>query len=384
MERETPFTHGSPGAAVTPGAGVVAVAVDADAASQLASSLRRPGHVVVTAPFSTTAARLFALATPRLGRARVVPFSARLLVESEVARAITGVTARGLPPPSPADLAAFVEEARHSGARIVLLVEDADALQADRLERISAMLARTEAMREVVRLVLLGSGPLLHTLQAPEAARFVEAIVLHLNVSAPAPVTLAQPARSEALRRTRRREAGPFLNEKLLVLAVGAVLVTGVLLFPIEPTVYPPPARDAAPATPKQAVAAAPEAAPSLQAAATGRPSEDATPAAAEEAGGPPPDAVEAGAAAPQDARRFRPPARPGPALQVGAFRDPENAMHVAERLVADFPGVYIDQLGEGDASLHRVRVPIPDGVLGERTLAQALSERGYAPVHVE
>jgi hypothetical protein len=316
-----------------------------------------------------------------------------------VARAIAGITARGVPPPSPADLAAFVEEARRRGERIVLLVEDADALQADRLERICAMLARTAAMREVVRLVLLGSGQLLDTLRAPEATRFVQALALHLNVSAPAPVTLARPARSDAPRRTRRREASPFLNEKLLVLAVGAVLVTGVLLFPIEPTVYPPPARDAAPLIPTEAVPAAPSPLPvqatapeavaaEPQAPATGAPSEEATPAATDEEGETKPNAVappdEAVAAAADDARRFRPPARPGPALQVGAFRDPENAVDVAERLVGDFPDVYIDQLGEGDASLHRVRVPIPDGAFGERTLAQVLSERGYAPVRVE
>jgi cell division septation protein DedD len=378
MDRETPRIERAP--ARRGGTAPVATAADPTAASMLVSSLRRrPGHVVITAPFTTTAGRLFEMAEPQLGTARIVRLSARLLVESEIARAIVGVTQRGLPPPAASVVAEAVEEERERKRIIILLVEDADAIQIERLERIRAMLSRTPAMREVVRLVLLGSGQLLRLLGSPAARPFADALALHLNVAPPEPVTLGPAAATADKARTRRRRAKReppwLLNEKLLVLAVGAVLVTGVLLFPIQPTVYPPRAADRS-ATAQPAAGAEHAPAPAPPEAPPAAPAPPATePAAATAPTAPAPPATTA---------RFRPPATPGPALQVGAFRDRENAVQLAERLAREFDGVYIDQLGEGDASLHRVRVPIPHTVLGETTLAHALKSEGFEAVRVE
>ena len=337
------------------------------------SSLRRrPGHVVVTAPFATTASRLFELAEPQLGSARIVPLSARLLGETEVARAIAGVTARGLPPPSATALATVVEEARAANRSIVLVVSDGDNVQLDRLDCVREMLGRTAAMRDVVRVVLLGSGRLLRALEDPAAKPFVDSVALHLNVQPadPRPESRESTAPAQRVAPTPRR----FMNEKLLVLAVGVVLVTGVLLFPIEPTTYPErPAPAPLPVeSPAEVVDSKEQSAvevatmPAL-----------ADPIAVNESRAPEPPA-------PAPDRRFRPPVPEGPAFQVGAFRTRSNALRLAERLTDAFAGVYIDRLGEGDASLHRVRVPIPDGPLADRRLKSALVDRGFAPVRVD
>lgn len=383
-EREEP-TAGAPGPPPSPVSWerTTSVAVDRDAAGRLASSLkRRPGHVVVTAPFATTAARLFEIAEPMLGRARVLRLSARLLVESEVARAIAGVTARGLPPPSPAAVATVIDDARTAGQGIVLVVDDADAAQLERLRQIGEMVRRSPAMREVVRLVLIGGAPLRRLLASSEAAAFMEDVALHLDVASATVASVQAPASPAAARVRSGGASRRFVNEKLLVLAVGVVLVTGVLLFPIEPTRYPSRPEAARDETP-QAVLAPPAGATT---AVDEPPADGAMPAT--EAPRPEAPGVEAAVPAetssPDEARRFRPPVPAGPALQVGAFRDRENAVRLAARLADEIDGVYVDELGGGDAILYRVRVEIPAVALAARRLEGRLADLGFSAVRVE
>jgi cell division septation protein DedD len=235
-------------------------------------------------------------------------------------------------------------------------------------------------------------------LEAPEAVAFGRRVTLHLNVSAPGIPRRREATTAEPTRRARPRRSDQWLsNEQLLVLAVGAALVTGVLLFPVEPTEYPAPAPpDAVPASaPPDAVAAAapPEAvapsAPPDAVVPSAPAARDAAPPAPVSAPVAPvveeravavsePEAVE-----PPSPHRFSPPARPGPAFQVGAFRKLENATRLAERLERDFDGVYIHQLGAGPTSLYRVRVSIP-GLLAESALARELRARDYAIVRIE
>ncbi len=317
----------------------------AAAVAELVAAVQtRPGHVIVIAQDAKAAAGLFSEAEAQLATHRAVRVRGRELDGSAAVAALCADKEES------GGLQALIEEARAAALPVVVVVAEADAAGADRLERLRQAVECVSDAAEVVRMVLLGSPRLLDTIRRPEARLLATRVAAVVRV----PVETVTP---------ERRAAGG-LRAGLAGLYTHAVALVGVVVFAtsmLAPKILRP--RDhVAGASAPAVVAAAPSAT---------RPPVPATNPPPAPAANPPP--APAAAAPPRLAH--------GPALQVGAFLSAASAEALRRQLAPRFGEAYVSNIDRDGATYHRVRF---GGFASEADLhaaETALREAGYAPV---
>ncbi len=319
--------------------GASAGASRAAAVAELVAAVQtRPGHVIVIAQDAKAAAGLFSEAEAQLATHRAVRVRGRELDGSAAVAALCADKEES------GGLQALIEEARAAALPVVVVVAEADAAGADRLERLRQAVECVSDAAEVVRMVLLGSPRLLDTIRRPEARLLATRVAAVVRV----PVETVTP---------ERRAAGG-LRAGLAGLYTHAVALVGVVVFAtsmLAPKILRP--RDhVAGASAPAVVAAAPSA---------------TRPPVPAPAANPPP--APAAAAPPRPAH--------GPALQVGAFLSAASAEALRRQLAPRFGEAYVSNIDRDGATYHRVRF---GGFASEADLhaaETALREAGYAPV---
>ena len=319
--------------------GASAGASRAAAVAELVAAVQtRPGHVIVIAQDAKAAAGLFSEAEAQLATHRAVRVRGRELDGSAAVAALCADKEES------GGLQALIEEARAAALPVVVVVAEADAAGADRLERLRQAVECVSDAAEVVRMVLLGSPRLLDTIRRPEARLLAMRVAAVVRV----PVETVTP---------ERRAAGG-LRAGLAGLYTHAVALVGVVVFAtsmLAPKILRP--RDhVAGASAPAVVAAAPSA---------------TRPPVPAPAANPPP--APAAAAPPRLAH--------GPALQVGAFLSAASAEALRRQLAPRFGEAYVSNIDRDGATYHRVRF---GGFASEADLhaaETALREAGYAPV---
>ena len=319
--------------------GASAGASRAAAVGKLVAAVQtRPGHVIVIAQDAKAAAGLFSEAEARLATHRAVRVRGRALDGSAAVAALCADKEES------GGLQALIEEARAAALPVVVVVAEADAAGADRLERLRQAVECVSDAAEVVRMVLLGGPRLLDTIRRPEARLLATRVAAVVRV----PLETVTP---------ERRAAGG-LRAGLAGLYTHAVALVGVVVFAasmLAPKIL----------RPRDHVAGAP--APAVVAAA---PSATRPPVPAPAANPPP---APAAAAPPRPAH--------GPALQVGAFLSAASAEALRQQLAPRFGKAYVSDIDRDGATYHRVRF---GGFASEADLhaaETALREAGYAPV---
>jgi cell division septation protein DedD len=333
--------------------GASAGASRAAAVAELVAAVQtRPGHVVVIAQDAKAAAGLFSEAEAQLATHRAVRVRGRELDGSAAVAALCADKEES------GGLQALIEEARAAALPVVVVVAEADAAGADRLERLRQAVECVSDAAEVVRMVLLGGPRLLDTIRQPEARLLATRVAAVVRV----PVETVTP---------ERRAAGG-LRAGLAGLYTHAVALVGVVVFAtsmLAPKILRP--RDhVAGASAPAVVAAAPSATRPPVPAANPPPAPAANPPPAPAANPPP---APAAAAPPRPAH--------GPALQVGAFLSAASAEALRRQLAPRFGEAYVSNIDRDGATYHRVRF---GGFASEADLhaaETALREAGYAPV---
>jgi len=319
--------------------GASAGASRAAAVAELVAAVQtRPGHVIVIAQDAKAAAGLFSEAEAQLATHRAVRVRGRELDGSAAVAALCADKEES------GGLQALIEEARAAALPVVVVVAEADAAGADRLERLRQAVECVSDAAEVVRMVLLGGPRLLDTIRQPEARLLATRVAAVVRV----PVETVTP---------ERRAAGG-LRAGLAGLYTHAVALVGVVVFAtsmLAPKILRP--RDhVAGASAPAVVAAAPSA---------------TRPPVPAPAANPPP--APAAAAPPRPAH--------GPALQVGAFLSAASAEALRRQLAPRFGEAYVSNIDRDGATYHRVRF---GGFASEADLhaaETALREAGYAPL---
>jgi hypothetical protein len=327
----------------------------------------RPGHIVVTGPTADAAALLVARLETEIAASRLVWVNGRGLDAARLRQILAG---DGVPAgPLHAVVRHLLAAARHEQRPLVLVVRDADTLDAARLEWLRVTLECAPDAADLVRLVLVGGPALLDTLRRPEARALATRVTNRFS-SPPDAV--------------RVRVAPPVRPRRLATsAALGAAVSIGVALLtlwvrdrPAPPTPTPPSTAAAAPAVP----------APSEARVAPPPPVATTAPEIA-----PVPRPVDAPsrtadrpATAPNRATSpARVTSRGTTRLQVGAFRDPANAEALRRTLAARFAHVTVSTVTRGGVTFHRVRL---DGFADEAAVQAALAalrRNGLQPIRV-
>jgi hypothetical protein len=325
---------------------------DATAAHLFAALQSRPGHAVVVADDAATAEAFFEPVDAQLVCQRRVRLAGRGL-EPESMIAALGADIRGphRPRSEEAILSLLATEARTSGLPILVIIAGAEEAGTATLERLATLIDSVPDARAAVRLVLLGSPRLEEVLAQPEAQTLATRVL----------TTVRAPSRGVALPLPAARGASPWRGTAQWVAGAG-VIVAGVIMLltpwagidrqaptPIEASDSVPAAATEPPASPEPPADVAPPVA--------------AVPLTAAEPAVPEQGAV-IGQPAETDVPRLPPagsrPRRPssiGQSLQVGAFRNAENARALAGALSARFPDVRIVTITRDGILFHCVRL---------------------------
>jgi len=315
--------------------GASAGASRAAAVGKLVAAVQtRPGHVIVIAEDAKAAAGLFTEAEARLATHRTVSVRGRALDGSAAVAALCADKEQSGSPR--AAMQALIEEARAAALPVVVVVAEADAAGADRLERFRQAVECVSDAAEVVRMVLLGGPRLLDTIRRPEARLLATRVAAVVRV----PVETVTP----------EKEAAGGLRAGLAGLYTHAVALIGVVVLAawmLAPKIL----------RPRDHVAGAP--APAALAAAP-----NATR---------PPVPAPAAAAPPRPAH--------GPALQVGAFLSAASAEALRQQLAPRFGDAYVSNVDRDGATYHRVRFGGFTSEADLRAAETALREAGYAPL---
>jgi len=366
--------------------------------ARLVDSLRtRPGHALIVGQTSLDASEFFRGAAKQVKVHRSLTVDGRSIDPDAVPLALWGDDEdETLAPRSVMGRNVFAA-ARAAQLPIIVAVSHADAAEVRQLERLRQLLECVPDALETLRIVLLGTPRLAQTLTQPEARALATRIVTTVHVPAATPDVPTVPATHIRLPSRRPRRRG--LRAALGIAAIVALAVIGALPRrssepPDVPVAIPSPGSvaDAKPAEVVAARADAPddaggpraEAAPAVVNAAVAPAPEPGT-AIAAPAPAPAPNAA-AVAAVPRDTVPAPQPAAaplPSIALQVGAFRRPENAAALERRLATRFPHVEVVPFLRDGVTYHRVRVGGFATDTERAAAARGLRADGYAALPV-
>ena len=383
---------------------------DASAAGLFAALQSRAGHAVVIGDDAATAETFFERVDAQLVCQRRLRLAGTGLDPESMTVAL-GEDIRGPHRPRSAEaiLSMVATEARAAGLPILVEITGAEEAGAAALERLGALIDSVPDARAAVRLVLLGGPRLEEVLAQPEAQKVAARILTTMRVPSRGAGRWEFPLPTPRWQ-SSWRETAQWVGGGLVALVGVIMLLTpwtgrdGVAPTPMDaamhdaaptgvtvpadvakPTDAAAPAADAEPPAVVEAPPVAeeprlveppgmpvPPAAP--ESPATREPPVAAAPAPAE--------APPAGAERPPPVtapRRHAPSL--GRSLQVGAFRDAENARALAATLSARFPDVNIVTVTLKGVLFHCVRL---GGFADEYALAaraDALRAAGYPVV---
>jgi cell division septation protein DedD len=339
-----------------------AIAQENGPAAALADAMREGGgHVAVVGESARAAAALFDAVEPQVVAYRSLRVRGSAL---DGRAALAALCADKMRPGDAwaeqrAALRALATEACAAGQPVLVVVAEADAASAEQLEEFRQAMEAVPEAQGAVRLVLLGGPRLGATLERPQA----RALAARIG----ARIVLPEVALGEEPAIVRPRRGWRYVAVGAVALALSGWWVgTSHDRDPVVPAA----SERLDPASPERSAVREPEA-------------ESGASPVPVPAPPPGPPAPATTAVAPTMARvPERPPPRPGGlALQVGAFRNAENAEALRRRLAQDFARVYVTTVERDGGTYHRVLV---GGFASERersAAAAALRSAGYAPL---
>jgi hypothetical protein len=374
-------------------------------AARLFSTLQsRPGHALVIGDDAAAAeAFLEPIDAQLVCQRRLMLRGAGLDPDSMILALAADIRGPHRPRSVEAILSMVATEARAAGLPILIIITGAEEAGAAALERLATLIESVPDARAAVRVVLLGGPRLEEVLSEPQAEKLAARVLATVRAPSPGARRWVFPL---------LRPPGSSSWQDIAQWVAGAVVALVGVIMLLTPWVgregTGPPAMDVAtndagtnaaapgvavepPAVAEQPPATEPPAA--AEAAADEEPDAVAQPPAPPPAATPPPPAaVEPPAAAtppseaPQASSPLPPPVAATPrrppalarTLQVGAFRNADNARALAATLSARFPDVRVVTATRDGLLFHCVRL---GGFADERALAaraDALRAAGY------
>lgn len=347
--------------------GVTAATSRAAAVAKLVAAVQtHPGDVLVIGKDAKAAAGLFDEAETHLATYRGVRMRGGALDGNAALAALCADKERNGSPEAwqRSAMQALIDEARAAALPVVVVVAEADAAGADRLERFRAVVECVTDATQVVRMVLLGGPRLMRTVRRKEARSRATRVAAVVHV----PDATVTPAR-RALGRSPSGVAGRAAA--LGGLVVLAFWMLGPKVRPTRDPVTGPPATPLV--TPPQGMSDPAPSPARPQASRAAAPSATSLPVP-KLAASPPPTLT-----ASRSPRRAH-----GPALQVGAFLSAASAEGLRQRLGKQFGEAYVSSFERSGSTYHRVRLGGFGSEADLRAAETALRKAGYAPIRAQ